>query len=345
MYLTNNDPDNLIAWNNYVLRHERATIYHDIRWKKVIEDTFGHKPLFLYIKDGDHFKGILPLFLMKSFIFGNYLISLPFIDTGGVLADDAHSAHHLVDLAIAVAQKEKVDFLELRNTYAVEHSQLITKSQKVYCSLSLTPDPQVIWKNVIHENVRNKVRKALKNQLRVEMGNSEQFLSAFHHVFSLNMRYLGTPCYPKKFFFNIAKEFPDEMKIFLIYYKDRVIGGKMVFFFKDTVYFIYHSSSREYAKLAPNNLLYWTAIEYACNNNYKICNMGRSNINSGPFDFKKKWGGEVKPLYWQYYVTGGKDLPQLNPQNPKFSLAIECWKKMPLSITNLIGPLIAKHIP
>jgi FemAB-related protein (PEP-CTERM system-associated) len=256
IYLIDNNPNDLTEWNTYVFNHERSTIYHDIRWKKVIEKTFGHKPFFISIRNGGTIKGVLPLFLMKSFIFGNYLVSLPFIDTGGVLADDAQSAHQLVDMAIDIAQEAKVDFLELRNTCEIEHSQLITRSHKVHYDLALTSDPQVLWKKVIHENVRNKVRKALKNQLHIELGNSEQFVTVFHRVFSRNMRDLGTPAYPKKFFLNIAKEFPDEMKIFLTYYKGTVIGGKMVFFFKDTVYFIYHSSNREYANFAPNNLLY-----------------------------------------------------------------------------------------
>lgn len=344
-YPINTCVNDITEWNEYIYNHEGSTIYHDIRWEKVIKETFGHESIFLSYKEDGRIKGVLPLFLMNSMVFGNYLVSLPFVDNSGVLADDNRAAHHLVDLAIEIARVKKVDFLELRNTYKIEHSQLSTRTHKVHFDLSLTSDPQTIWKKIIHENIRNKIRKALKNQLRIEMGNSPQFIYAFYNVFSMNMRDLGTPVYPLKFFLNMAKEFPEEMKVFLVYYKDSVIGGKIVFFFKDVVYFIYHSSYRKYAHLAPNNLLYWAAIEYACKNNYKVCNMGRSTINSGPFNFKKKWGGEMKPFYWQYYLCKASHIPELNPENPKYLWAINCWKHMPLPLTRLIGPLIAKHIP
>jgi len=118
-----------------------------------------------------------------------------------------------------------------------------------------------------------------------------------------------------------------------------------VLFFKDTAYFISQASMRQYSDYHPNNLLYWAAIEYACKNGYEYCDMGRSNIDSGPYRFKKQWGTIIQPLFWQYYLNKTDAIPKLNPTNPKFSLAINIWKRLPLVVTKIVGPLIARHIP
>jgi FemAB-related protein (PEP-CTERM system-associated) len=340
-----NQYNDVNSWDNYVYSNENATIYHKIGWKRIIEKTFNHSSHFLLAEKDGKICGILPLVLMKSRIFGRSLISLPFIDHSGLIADTQEIASLLCGKAIELAQKFEVDFLELRNQIEIKHPSLITASHKVNFVLTLDPDPNFLWKKVFHENIRNKVRKAIKHNLYVESGNSDHFINNFYHVFSKNMRDLGTPVYPKKFFVNIAKELPQNMLIFLVYNEGQVIGGKLVLLFKDTVHFIYHSSMREYARLAPNNLLYWEAIQYSCKHNYKYCNMGRSNKNSGPFYFKKQWGGEEHQLYWQYYLNNANQVPNLSPSNLRFSLAINIWKRMPLKLTQIIGPIIAKHIP
>jgi FemAB-related protein (PEP-CTERM system-associated) len=337
--------NNLSLWDGYVDNHKNATIYHKIGWKRIIETTFNHKSFFLMAHQEGKICGVLPLFFMKSRIFGRYLISLPFIDSAGLLADTQDIATLLCNKAIDLAQNNHVDFMELRNPLQIEHHNLTTATHKVNFILPLTAGPDFLWKKVFHENIRNKVRKALKTNLSVEFGNNDYFINNFYNIFSKNMRYLGTPVYPRKFFLNIAKEFPRNMLVFLAYHEGNVIGGKIVLLFRDTVSFIYHSSLREYAKLAPNNLLYWRAIEYACQNGYTFCNMGRSTKDTGPYNFKKQWGGEARQLYWQYYLNKGEHLPNLSPTNPKFSLAIDLWKRLPLWLTQLVGPIIARHIP
>jgi serine/alanine adding enzyme len=337
--------DNPSSWDDYVYNNNTTTIYHNAGWKKIIERTFSHTSHFFMAQEDGAIRGILPLILIDSRIFGRQLISLPFIDSGGLIADRQDIASLLCDKAMELAQSNKVDFCELRNPVEIKHHNLITAFYKVNFILTLDHDPNFLWKNVFHENIRNKVRKAIKNNLLIKTGNNDYFINHFYTVFSVNMRYLGTPVYPLNFFKNMAREFPQNMLIFLVYYANKVIGGKVVFFFRDTVYFINHSSLRGYANLAPNNFLYWAVIEYACNNGYKFCNMGRSTKDSGPYNFKKQWGGEPRQLYWQYYLNKGNQVPNLSPSNLKFSRAISIWKRLPLRLTQIIGPLISRHIP
>ena len=335
---------NAKEWDDYVQNRDDATPFHQIGWKRIIEKTFRHKSYYLMAKEKGIVKGILPLFMIKNRLFGTFLVSLPFVDFGGVIADSQQIASLLIDKAIEIAEKTSVNFIELRNLKIIEKSMLVNSQRKVTFILLLSSNAESIWKNSFSQNVRNKVRKAEKNLL-ISSGNDYEYIYQFYEIFCRNMRDLGTPVHPIEFFKNIMEEFPHHIKVFTATYKDKVIGAKLVLFYKDTMFFAFHSSFRTHFKFAPNNFLYWAAIKYACERGYKYCNMGRSTINSGPYEFKKQWGPEIRQLYWQYYLNKAKQIPNLTPNNPKFSLAIKLWKHLPLRLTKLLGPLIIRNIP
>ena len=332
-------------WNEYVFNNNDSNIYHQISWKTIIEETFGHKGYYLIAKNNGLVRGLLPLFFIKSRLFGRYLISLPFLDRAGVIADNPQIATLLCEAAIAMAQQTRVDFLELRNQGEIKHVDLITTTPKVNFVLSSELAADILWKKVLQKNVKNKVRKAWKNEIYIDIGSSAQYINDFYNVYCIHMRYLGTPVYPRNFYLNMLNAFPNNIKVILAKHKTKAIGGKIVLAFKDTLYFIAQYSMRQYNEFHPNNLLYWSAIEYASKNDYKCCDMGRSTKDSGPYNFKKQWGGEPRQLYWQYYLNKGNQVPNLSPSNLKFSWAISIWKRLPLRLTQIIGPLISRHIP
>ena len=65
----------------------------------------------------------------------------------------------------------------------------------------------------------------------------------------------------------------------------------------------------------------------------------------GTFKFKEQWGAQPVPLHWEYKLCQGTELPNIGPTNPKFQLAIELWKRLPLSVATRLGPGIVKGIP
>ena len=77
------------AWDSYVLNSNSSTFYHQIGWRNVVEKTYKHKPVYLIAKEEEEgeIKGVLPLFLMKSMIFGKKPVSVPFAPYGGACAE------------------------------------------------------------------------------------------------------------------------------------------------------------------------------------------------------------------------------------------------------------------
>ena len=115
--------------------------------------------------------------------------------------------------------------------------------------------------------------------------------------------------------------------------------------FKKRLEIPWASSLKEYNKLSPNMLLYWSVLKFAIENGYKQFDFGRSSIESGTYRFKEQWGAKPIQLYWYYWLSNGGKLPELNPHNPKYQTAINIWKRLPLSVTKIIGPRIVKNLP
>jgi hypothetical protein len=48
---------------------------------------------------------------------------------------------------------------------------------------------------------------------------------------------------------------------------------------------------------------------------------------------------------WEYWTAEGRPLPELNPANPKFDLAIRLWQRLPVQVATALGPSIVRNIP
>ena len=114
--------------------------------------------------------------------------------------------------------------------------------------------------------------------------------------------------------------------------------------FRDTLENPWASSLREYSRLSPNMLLYWTMLEYACDNGYSYFDFGRSSPDEGTYKFKKQWGAEPIPLHWHYILLNGQPIIEETSEKSKFEKAIHFWKKLPVRVTKIIGPMIRKNI-
>ena len=119
----------------------------------------------------------------------------------------------------------------------------------------------------------------------------------------------------------------------------------MSFYYKDQVIPYYSGAYPEAQGHAANDYLYWALMSDSAEKGYRMFDFGRSKKETGPYNFKRHWGFEPKPLEYQYYLNKIRELPNISPSNPKYQRRIEMWKKLPLWATKIIGPRIVKYIP
>lgn len=329
-------------WNAFVYGHEDATIFHDIRWRTVIENAMGWRSYYLETRESGRLTGVLPLFLVRIPPFKSALISVPFLNCGGPLAETEAGRSRLLADAIGLADELQVGYLELRSRERMDDRFLSLCHKETY-EIDLALGRDELWRR-LKASVRNKVRKASKLGVRVTQG--KDLLPEFYRCFSRNMRDLGTPALGQTFFDHVLRQFPEESHVFVAARDGCAIGGKFVMAWKGVLHFIWASSLRRMLRFAPNDLLNWRAIEYACEQDLRLCDFGRSTRESTHAAYKKQWAAVPRPLFWGYYGAGAPcDESHARMSSWPFRCASRIWRHLPLCIATRLGPTIAKHLP
>ena len=330
-------------WDSFIESAPQATVYHQYDWKALISKSFGHRCYYLAAIDEEgKWQGVLPLVQLRSKLFGNFIVSVPFVNYGGLLYRNAAAVAPLLDEAERLRSVTGATHVELRHIDKLLDDKS-TNQHKVTMLLNLAESVDEQWR-AFNAKVRNQVRKAEKSGLRCVTGQLE-LLDGFYQVFARNMRDLGTPVYSKKFFRNVLEIFSDSTKIFAVYHEDNVIAAGIGLWFKKTLEIPWASSIRAYKAYCPNNMLYWQAIQFAIEHGFKTFDFGRSTPNEGTYNFKKQWGAQPHQLHWQYLMDENASMPTLNPSNPKYQMAIRVWQHLPLALTKTLGPYVVRNIP
>jgi FemAB-related protein (PEP-CTERM system-associated) len=313
-------------------------------WLTILERGLGHQPHALVTTDDTgQTTGFLPLAYVRSMLFGRFLVSLPYLNYGGVIADDPASAALLVERAVELANRLQVKNLELRHVQPLEHPALPEASHgKVHMRLALPASPDLLWK-AFKPEVRNQVRKGQKHELQIAWGGLDQ-LDAFYDVFARNMRDLGTPVFPRRLFAAILDTFPDQAELCVVRKDQTPIAAAILLHGWGVTEVPSASSLREFNSTCANMLMYWSLIERAIARGQAVFDFGRSSPDSGTYRFKVQWGATPLPATWQFHLRTGT-LGTMRPDNPKYQRAIRIWQKLPLGVTRALGPWIVRGIP
>jgi len=339
-------PAQLPRLRAYALAGGPAPLSRDPAWLSVLESAFGHEIYALEAVDGERTCGFLPPAYVRSLLFGRFLISLPYLNSNGVLADDDEARGRLIDRAVQLADELRVRYLELRHEQKVEHAALTgALASKCHMRLALPEFPGPLWEG-LSGKVRNQVRKAEKSGLTAVCGG-EELLPEFYSVFSRNMRDLGTPVYGAELFANALRQFPSDAELFVVRAERTPVAAALLLHGKGVTEVPSASALRQYNSTCANMLLYWKLLERAVERGQAVFDFGRSTIDGNTYRFKKQWGAMPAPAVWQYYRPGGEaagaDDPR--PENPRYKRLIRIWQRLPVRLTRWIGPSIVRRIP
>jgi serine/alanine adding enzyme len=331
------------AWDEFVLSHPEGSIYHLAIWRDLITELFGHQThYFCASRLTGEIVGILPLVRLKSRLFGDFLVSMPYFNYGGALGINTETEEALMQRASELAQELGCNHIEFRDTFERD-ARWTLRTDKVAMELALPPSVDQLWSD-LGSNLRRKIKRPQKEGVQILHGN-EELLPQFYRVFARNMRDLGTPVYPEAFFKSIIETFPNASSIIVLQLRRQPVAAIFLLGFKDRLEMPWVASVRKFNRLMINMLLYWEALRKGVGDGYEVFDFGRSTIDSGTYRFKGQWGARPKQLYWHYWSRDGKGLPGLTPDNPRYSAAIQIWRRLPLSLTNWLGPKIVKNLP
>ncbi len=334
------DDTTVARWDAFVDGCSEATFCHRAGWRRVIEDSFGHSCHFLFAERDDVVCGVLPLVHLNTRFFGHALVSTGFCVYGGPVATDHEARAALDDTALQLARSLAVDRLEYRHLHQPETTRPCQSDLYVTFRKGIDPDPD---RNLaaIPRKQRAMVRKGLKAGLVAEQDPDP---NRFFTIYAESVRNHGTPVFAKRFFASLMCVFGDSCRVSTVIAGGRAVASVMTFYFRDEVMPYYGGGLDTARDVAAFDFMYWDVMRRASEDGYKMFDYGRSKRGTGSFSFKKHWGFEAQPLFYEFELFRGTTIPEINPLNPKYRLYIAAWKRLPVRVATLVGPHLARQL-
>ena len=339
------DKTQMDLWDTFVESHPNGTPYHLSCWLRTIHETYSFKP-FLYVvkKNNGGISGILPLFLIKSWISNNRLVSLPFSDCGGPLfLDQADEAELLKN--IIHEHGKSVNYIEMRSKLT-EGSNFIVYNHYKRCVLDLTPGMSVVRKKLEKRTIQYSIRKAEKIGVEIKEENSRVGMDEFYRLNMLTRKKHGVPCQPKIFFDKLLENVISKGHgfILLAFYDSKAVASSLFMKCNNTIHYKYNASDPDYMKkVAPNHSLTCQAIRLGYQRGFKCFDFGRTSPdNQGLMRYKKLWGSKVIDIP-HYYYPQIKGASSTEESSGMYRRLTNVWRSLPNPIIAKIGPMIYKH--
>lgn len=334
-------------YSKYVQEHPQATFEHLLVWRNLIRDHFGFVPYYLIKKNEEGIvEGILPLFKARG-LFGTRFVSIPYAVSAGILSNSIETTMELISFAKELTQKEKADYLEIREQKELKQTILLDYDKKVFSfSLSLCSNIEEIWKKLPKGSIRWGIKKAQRSGLTSEFGNNEDLFREFYALFLNTRKHRGVPAYPANYLKDCLDKFGNNARIYIARHKNKPIAAIFLLYNKEEMRYAFAGSvtDRKILQMQPYHLLMWDAICDACKRGYTQFNLGgamASTNDGGLYDFKKKWADKIieNPSY--FYSRNNKIIPHDDTALIKF--ASTCWRKMPISLVRKLSPLVIRQ--
>jgi len=345
------DPSKDKRWDDFVLEHKFGSIYHHSSWGQVIERTYGHiTPLYFVLEDSKgSIKAAIPFFLIKSWLTGTRLVSLPFTPFCDALAETSEDVERLLKAVIEKKDEFRASYIEIRTQKSYDlfsNNKLVEHLYYKTHILTLEANPETLRKSFHKTCVQQRINRAERNHVIVKMGKTESDMKTYYSLNLLAQKKHGLPPIRYKLFQNLWQVMRTNGTITLLLaeHEDKVIAGTILLRFKDTMYSQDSASDKRFLKYNPNHLLLWKAIEMACNEGFRYFDFGKtSGRDRGLADFKRRWATEEHEIPYLYYPDI-RGITSIQEESIKYRLMTAIGRRMPLSLAKIWGKAVYKHM-
>jgi hypothetical protein len=328
-------------WNELVLAHPAASVFHTSSWLEALRRTYGYEPI-LYttsspgaaIVDGVLFCRI------TSWMTGRRMVSVPFADHCEPLVDSPGGCALLADaIRRAVGEGWRSAELRLRGVgcWGSESGFAPAAAFRLH-ELDLTPPIDEVYRRFHKGTIQRKIRRAEREGLHYERGRSDALLETFYRLMLLTRRRHGIPPQPRQWFRNLVDCFADRLTIHVASRPGRAVGGILTLGHGSTVVYKYGCSNAAFHPLGVMPFLFWKAIQEAKAGGATKFDLGRSELdNPGLIAFKERLGGVPSTL--TYYRVGRNAAPRCPRRIPA-----SIMERLPDSVLALVGRVLYPHI-
>ena len=336
-------PVKAAAWDAFVAAHPNGTFLHRAAWAPLLEQAFRHATHYLLAEQDGAVVGILPLARVKTRLFGDSLISSPFLVYGGPLAATREAAAALETAALDLQRRLGSPVMEWRFREPPEALEGWEARDDLYVTFRrpiLANDDANM--KAIPRKQRAMVRKGIDKGL-TSVANRD--IDTLFRIYSESVRNLGTPVFPRRWFRLLADTFGSEMDVVTILHDGHPVASVLNFYDERGEVLPYYGGGNAFSRpLAAHDFMYWEVMRRAAARGCTGFDFGRSKAGTGSFAFKKNWGFAPTPLLHRFHLAPGQSIPDHSPLNPKYALFIKAWKRLPLPVANLVGPHVVRGV-
>jgi hypothetical protein len=325
-------------WQGYVYQHPYATFFHLIEWRDILKKAYGYEPFYMVSTQASKIVGVLPLFLVKSFIRGRNLTSLPFHFLGGPIGDTPEIEQDLINKAMDLTKDLECHDLRIKSYHSYPEPLQLNQSYlsfKVPLKKGFDETTQSFSKNI-----RRDLRLGLRDN-KIETVKDESGLKSFYNLFLKSNGQIGIPPHAFILFKELRETFgPKQMvRITLANHKGVYIAGHVALNFKECVLYMWGALDKKYKSKLGIQALQAETIEWAIKNRYKYYDLGWTNpYEAGALGYKKRFGAEEGSVHF-YSLTSSYKLDY----HHSFPLVKAIWRRLPLRVIKTLSPFLAKH--
>jgi hypothetical protein len=334
-------------WPKFLLRHPEASVFHSVAWLSALQTTYGYEPIVFTTTPPDEAElsnGVV-FCQVKSWLTGNRLVSLPFSDHCQPLACD-HDLNLILESVHARKQSDRYKYIELRPLAAESIADFapslgVSESFKFH-AIDLRADLEQIYRGFHDSCVRRKIKRAEREKLTLESGNSSALLDKFRHLLLLTRRRHKLPPQPAEWFNNLARCFGDNLTVHLLSKDACPAASILTLTYKQTVMYKYGCSDARFHNLGGMPLLFWRAIEHSKAMGMTNFDLGRSSSeDAGLVAFKGHLGAASSEL--RYYRDPAPPLTN-HSLSQQTSWARRALAHMPEPVLVGAGNLLYRHL-
>jgi FemAB-related protein (PEP-CTERM system-associated) len=334
-------------WSRLVEETPGSTFFQRWEWRSLLCDELGYLDRYRAARCDGRMVGLLPLVEVRSPLFGRNLTSLPFCSYAGPLVADApfdepsreQAKHALVEAAVELGRSTGATHVELRSLVPIDPD---VPRQSLYSTFRAPLPEDLDSMKGIPQKRRNMVRKAVSAGLQADVGRDAD---RFFEMYAENARAHGTPALGRNFFRAVLAAFPEHCDVLYVTDKDGRDLSAILSFYHAGEVLAYFAGEVEAARTtSANDFKYWSLMRHARSRGCGRFDFGRSKAGTGSFRFKELWGFEAQQLHYEFPFLPSGRVPQNNPSNPKYRLAIESWRRLPRAIVDRVGPIVVRGL-
>ncbi|WP_394664077.1 FemAB family XrtA/PEP-CTERM system-associated protein [uncultured Sphingomonas sp.] len=313
----------------------QGTPFHRTGWLLAGAKGCSQKAHYLLAERDGAIIGVLPLSEIRSPLFGAAMVSTGFGVDGGVLGEGAEP---LAEAAWALAVERGIESVELRGGPVPDGWTADADSYLGFVR-PIAVDDEAEMK-AIPRKQRAELRKAPAQQLEVVTGRTPALLAEHYRIYAESVRNLGTPVFPARLFREAVARL--DADVLTVRHRGRAVASVLNLYHGGIVYPYWGGGTHAARELRANDLMYFALMRHARERGCHSFDFGRSKVGTGAAAFKKNWGFEGRPLVYASRSVHGPRA--INPLNPKYAMMIAVWKRLPVRVAMIAGPVIARGL-